>query len=61
MADWNELFLDNKNINVILQQEVYKFIKKIEGIFTERPLSIWDLCCGAERHTVLASKMGNTC
>lgn len=60
MADWNELFLDNKNINIIPQQEVYKFIKKIEGIFTERPLLIWDLCCGAGRHTILVSKMGHS-
>lgn len=37
MADWNELFLNNKNINLIPQLEVYKFIKKIEGIFAVRP------------------------
>jgi SAM-dependent methyltransferase len=60
MADWNDLFLNNKYINIIPQQEVYKFIKKIEGIFTERPLLIWDLCCGAGRHTILISKMGHS-
>lgn len=59
MANWNELFLNKKYINTIPQQEVYKFIKKLEGIFTERPLLIWDLCCGAGRHTVLISKMGH--
>lgn len=59
MADWNELFLDKKNINSVPQQEVYKFIQKLEGIFTERPLSIWDFCCGAGRHTVFIAKMGH--
>lgn len=60
MADWNELFLNNKYINVLPQQEIYKFIKKLEVMFAERPLLIWDLCCGAGRHTVLISKMGHS-
>lgn len=60
MADWNELFLDDKYINMVPQQEVYRFIKKLEGIFQERPLLVWDLCCGAGRHTVFISKMGHS-
>lgn len=59
MATWNELFLNDKFIAALPQPEVYKFIKVIEGIFTDRPLDIWDLCCGAGRHTVLISQMGH--
>jgi ubiquinone/menaquinone biosynthesis C-methylase UbiE len=59
MATWNELFLDEKFIAFLPQPEVHKFIKILERIFPERPLSIWDLCCGAGRHTVLISQMGH--
>ena len=59
MATWNELFMDEKFIAALPQPEVYKFVKVLEGIFTDRPLSIWDFCCGAGRHTVLISQMGH--
>jgi len=59
MATWNELFLDEKFIASLPQPEVYKFVKVLEGIFPDRPLSIWDFCCGAGRHTVLISQMGH--
>ncbi len=59
MATWNELFMDEKFIAAIPQPEVYKFVKVLEGIFPARPLSIWDFCCGAGRHTVLISQMGH--
>lgn len=59
MATWNELFMDEKFIAVLPQPEVYKFVKVLESIFTDRPLSIWDFCCGAGRHTVLISQMGH--
>lgn len=57
MATWNELFLHEKFIEYLPQLEVYKFIKKLEGIFPDRPLFLWDLCCGGGRHTVLMSHM----
>jgi len=57
MATWNELFLNKEFIAALPQPEVYKFIKVLEGIFPDRPLTIWDLCCGAGRHTVLISQM----
>ena len=57
MATWNELFLNENFISALPQPEVYKFIKVLEGIFPDRPLSIWDLCCGAGRHAVLISQM----
>jgi len=59
MATWNELFLNENFISALPQPEVYKFIKVLEGIFPDRPLSIWDLCCGAGRHAVLISQMGH--
>lgn len=59
MATWNELFLDEKFIASLPQPEVYKFVKVLEDIFPDRPLSIWDFCCGAGRHTVLISQMGH--
>lgn len=59
MATWNELFLDEKFIAALPQPEVYKFVKYLEEVFPDRPLSIWDFCCGAGRHTVLVSQMGH--
>lgn len=59
MATWNELFLDEKFIAALPQPEVYRFVKVLEASFPERPLSIWDFCCGAGRHTVLLSRMGH--
>ena len=59
LASWNELFLDERNIAALPQPEVYRFVKKLEGAFTQEKLSIWDLCCGAGRHTVLIAKMGH--
>lgn len=60
MATWNELFLNEKFIAALPQPEVYKFIKVLESTFPDRPLSIWDFCCGAGRHTVLISQMGHS-
>lgn len=59
MATWNELFLDKRYIADLPQPEVQKFIKLLENRFPDRPLSVWDLCCGAGRHTVLISQMGH--
>lgn len=59
MATWNDLFMDEKFIAALPQPEVYKFVKVLEGTFPDRPLSIWDFCCGAGRHTVLISQMGH--
>ena len=47
MPTWNELFLDDKNIAVMPQPEIYKFSKKVEGIFPGESLRFWDFCCGA--------------
>ena len=59
MATWNELFLNEKYRAPIPQPEVHRFIKLLEERFPARPLDIWDFCCGAGRHTVLAASMGH--
>ena len=57
MTTWNELFLDEKNRLKIPASEVHKFVMLLEELFSERPLRLWDLCCGAGRHTVLMSQL----
>lgn len=59
MADWNTLFLEEKFIAAMPQPEVYKFVRILEGTFPDRPLSIWDFCCGAGRHTALIAQIGH--
>jgi len=58
MATWNELFLEEKNIAVLPQPEIYKFAKKVEGIFPGESLRFWDVCCGAGRHVLLLVSLG---
>jgi ubiquinone/menaquinone biosynthesis C-methylase UbiE len=59
MATWNELFEDGKAIAVYPEREVHKFVYLLERRFDERPLRIWDLCCGAGRHTVAIAERGH--
>ena len=58
MPDWNELFTNEKNIKKIPESVVYRFALSMEDLIEERPLRIWDLCCGAGRHTVALARMG---
>jgi cyclopropane fatty-acyl-phospholipid synthase-like methyltransferase len=59
MSTWNELFLDEKNRPKAPESEIYKFVVLSEKLFAERPLRLWDLCCGAGRHTVLMAQLGH--
>ncbi len=59
MADWNKLILEERFRPHFPQTEVHRFVITLEKIFTERPLRIWDLCCGGGRHTVLISSLGH--
>ena len=59
MGSWNELFMDEKNIKRAPEVEVYRFTVSLEKLFTERPLRIWDLCCGGGRHTVAMARLGH--
>ena len=58
MPTWNELFLDEKFIEVLPQPAIFHFIKNLQAVFPGQRLKIWDQCCGAGRHCVLAAKMG---
>ena len=59
MATWNELFEKDEFIATLPQPEVYKFVRMLEKRFSERPLKIWDVCCGAGRHTALIAELGH--
>jgi len=60
MSDWNTLFLKPKHREPIPEAEVYRVVHLLEERFTERPLRLWDLGCGAGRHTVALAKFGYT-
>ena len=38
---------------------MYEFVADLEKCISERPLRIWDLCCGAGRHTVALARLGH--
>jgi SAM-dependent methyltransferase len=59
MPDWNALFAREINIKRIPEAELYKFILLVEDLFKERPLRLWDIGCGAGRHTVAMSILGH--
>jgi cyclopropane fatty-acyl-phospholipid synthase-like methyltransferase len=59
MVTWNQLFLDEKNRAKAPESEVYKFVTLLEKLFSERPLRLWDVGCGAGRHTVLIASLGH--
>lgn len=58
MPTWDELFRDEKFRAVAPEAEVYKLVNLVEERFGERPLRIWDLGCGAGRHTAVLAQMG---
>ncbi|MFH1864947.1 MAG: class I SAM-dependent methyltransferase [Candidatus Eisenbacteria bacterium] len=59
MATWNELFERGEGVARFPEREVQEFVSLLERRFTERPLRIWDLCCGAGRHTVAMAARGH--
>ncbi|MFH1688909.1 MAG: class I SAM-dependent methyltransferase [Candidatus Eisenbacteria bacterium] len=59
MATWNELFERGEGIARFPEREVQEFVSLLERRFTERPLRVWDLCCGAGRHTVAMAVRGH--
>ena len=59
MASWNELYVEEKNRELIPETAVYRFCSIVEGAFDERPLKSWDLGCGAGRHTIALSHLGH--
>lgn len=59
MPTWDELFRNKEHILRFPQPEATKFIQRLETAFDQRPLEIWDLCCGAGRHSITISQMGH--
>jgi SAM-dependent methyltransferase len=59
MATWNELFSDEKYRFKAAESEIQRFVVLLEKLFSERPLRIWDICCGTGRHTVLIAGLGH--
>ncbi len=60
MPSWDELFKDKENIMDFHQTEVLKFVKRLESHYEKRPLSIWDLCCGAGRNSIAIAEIGHS-
>ncbi|MBP2099044.1 class I SAM-dependent methyltransferase [Enterococcus rivorum] len=59
MSDWNTLFHDKKNIEMAPEPEVVKFIELLARKFpNEKERRVWDLGCGAGRHSVVMGKLG---
>ena len=59
MPDWNSLFLEAQHREPAPEAEVYRVVHLLENRFIERPLRLWDLGCGAGRHTVAMAKCGH--
>ncbi len=58
MPTWEELFASGQMIESNPQHEVLKFAGDLERAFEDRPIKIWDLCCGAGRHTKALAERG---
>jgi SAM-dependent methyltransferase len=59
MPTWNELFGNGKAIARYPERAVQDFVSLLESRFAERPLRLWDLCCGAGRHTAALAERGH--
>lgn len=60
MATWNELFAREECVKRFPEREVQAFVSLLERRFDERPLRLWDLCCGAGRHTEAVAARGHS-
>ena len=59
MPTWNELFTDEAHRERVPAGEVHRAILLMERTFAARPLRIWDLGCGAGRHSLLIASLGH--
>ena len=59
ITTWNEFFVNENNIKKAPEPEVYRFVVALEKLFSERPLRLWDVCCGAGRHTIVLARLGH--
>jgi SAM-dependent methyltransferase len=59
MAHWNELFHNENYHWSVPETELFNWLNLLERTFPERPLRIWDLGCGAGRHTLAITRCGH--
>ncbi len=60
MAEWNEIFNEEKYIKKIPESIIMNFLEFLERKFSERPLKILDFLCGGGRHTIAAAQRGHS-
>ncbi len=60
MPTWDELFAQGRCIARFPERPVQEFVSLLERSSGERPLRIWDLCCGAGRHTAAMAERGHS-
>lgn len=58
MANWNSLFHEEENRALIPESAVHRFAKILDETFPDKSKQIWDLGCGAGRHTVALANIG---
>jgi SAM-dependent methyltransferase len=59
MPTWDELFRRRELVAEWPESPVQRFISLLERTFADRPLRVWDLCCGAGRHTAAIAARGH--
>ena len=58
MPTWEEIFTEGKYIRGGTSKHVYDFSYLIKNEFKDKNLKIWDVGCGAGRHTVFFARHG---
>jgi 2-polyprenyl-3-methyl-5-hydroxy-6-metoxy-1,4-benzoquinol methylase len=59
MPTWNEIYGREKMIRMSPSPGVQKLVVILEERFDDRPLRLWDLCCGTGRNTVFMAELGH--
>jgi len=59
MGAWNELLAGKVFKKQFTDPPAHRLVQILEETFKERPLRLWDLCCGAGRHTVMFAEAGH--
>ena len=53
MADWNTLFTQQDNRRQLPETSIENFAGYLTHTYKDGSIRVWDLCCGAGRHTVV--------